>query len=61
MDRVNASEMGMGAVDALLEGKFNIMVGKIHRNLSYTPFEQATKHHIDVNPNLLRMIEILSL
>ena len=61
MDRVNASEMGMGAVEALLEGKFNVMIGKIHRNLSYTSFDQATKHHVDVNPNLLKMIEILSL
>ncbi len=60
MDRVLASELGVAAVDALLAGKRNIMIGKLHREISGTSFEKATKHHMDINANLLRLVEILS-
>ena len=60
MDRVLASRLGVAAVEALLNGKQNVMVGVLHRDISYTPFNQATKHNLDVNLNLLRIAEILS-
>ncbi|HAP00494.1 MAG TPA: 6-phosphofructokinase [Bacteroidetes bacterium] len=60
MDRVLASRLGVAAVEALLDGKENVMVGVIHRDIEYTPFEKATKHNLDINMNLLRIAEILS-
>ena len=60
MERVNASQMGMEAVKALLEGKKGIMIGLVNREITYTPFEKAIKHNLDVNKSLLEMVEILS-
>jgi len=60
LERVNASRMGMEAVRALLAGKSGVMVGIIHQDIAYTPFENAIKHHQDLNPVLLEMVELLS-
>ena len=61
MDRVNSSRMGFAAVEALMQGKSNVMVGIIDKNIEYTPFENATKHLQELNPDLMRMVNILSL
>jgi 6-phosphofructokinase 1 len=60
MERVLASRLGMEAVKALLDGKRSVMVGQIHRDIVFTPFEKAIKHHQTLNPILLEMVEILS-
>jgi 6-phosphofructokinase 1 len=60
MDRVLASRLGVAAIEALLEGKTNMMVGMIHKDIVFTPFEKATKHNLDINMNLLRLADILS-
>jgi 6-phosphofructokinase 1 len=36
-DRVLASHLGVAAVDAILDGKTDIMVGRIHNEITYTP------------------------
>ncbi len=61
MDRVLASRVGVAAVEALLAGHRNEMVGVVHNEISFTPFENAIKHHVDINPNFLKIVEILSL
>src|SRR5665213_1833168 len=61
MDRVLASRVGVAAVEALQAGRRNEMVGLIHNQIAYTPFEQATKHFADVNPDFLKIVEILSI
>ncbi|MGB3949093.1 MAG: 6-phosphofructokinase [Bacteroidia bacterium] len=61
MDRVNSSRMGFAAVEALLEGKKNVMIGIINKKIAYTPFQNAVKHTQRLNPDLIRMLEILSL
>ncbi|WP_448701774.1 6-phosphofructokinase [Mucilaginibacter sp. AW1-3] len=61
MDRVLASRVGVAAVEALLAGHRNEMVGVVHNEISYTQFENAIKHHVDINPNFLKIVEILSL
>jgi 6-phosphofructokinase 1 len=48
-------------VEALLAGHKGEMVGVVHNEITYTPFEHAIKHHIDINPNFLKIVEILSL
>ncbi|NBG66368.1 6-phosphofructokinase [Acidiluteibacter ferrifornacis] len=59
-DRVLASRLGVAAVEALLEGKTNQMVGVVNNQIAYTPYEKAIKHHNKLNENLLRLAEILS-
>ena len=59
MERVNASRMGYSAVQALLEGKKNVMVGIINKEISFTPFSNAIKHIEELNPELINMMEIL--
>lgn len=61
MDRVLASRVGVAAVEALISGRKNEMVGIVSNEIAYTPFEHAIKHNIDINPNFLKIVEILSL
>lgn len=61
MDRVLASRVGVAAVEALLSGHRSELIGVVNNEIAYTPFEHAIKHHIDINPNLLKIVEILSL
>jgi len=60
-DRVLASRLGAGAVDALLNGRAGEMVGVINKELAFTPFKKAVKHHKDLNKQLLSLAEILAL
>jgi 6-phosphofructokinase 1 len=59
-DRVLAAKMGMGAVETLLAKGKGVMVGVKNGVVSLTPMEKAIKHHQEINPELLRMIDILS-
>ncbi len=59
-DRVLASRLGVAAVEALLNGKQNVMVGVMHRDVVYTPFTSAAKHNLEVSPYLNKLMEILS-
>jgi 6-phosphofructokinase 1 len=61
MDRVLASRIGVAAVEALRDGHHNEMIGIVHNEISYTPFEHACKHHIEINSNFLKIVEILSI
>jgi len=61
MDRVLASRVGVAAVEALRDGHRNEMIGVIHNEISYTPFDHAIKHSIDINAKFLKIVEILSL
>ena len=60
MDRVLASRLGVAAVEALLDGKINVMAGVMHRDVVFTPFEKATKHHMEISPYLTRLADILA-
>lgn len=59
-DRVTASRMGNKAVEALLNGETNKMVGLNHGDIVLTPFEKATKHHHQINKDLLDLVNVLS-
>jgi 6-phosphofructokinase 1 len=59
-DRVLAAKLGVAAVDSLLEGKKDIMVGVYDKDLTYTPLEKAIKEHNYLDDNLLRIVNILS-
>jgi len=59
-DRVLASRMGVKAVESLLEGKSNYMVGSIHDKMVLTPLEKAIKGHSKINKELIRVSEIMT-
>lgn len=61
MDRVLASRLGFEAVEALLDGKHDCMVGIYNNQVSFTPFEEAITKNKQVNQQLLKMAEILAL
>lgn len=60
-DRVLASRLGVKAVESLLQGKSNFMVGMINDKVSLTPLEQAIKGHTEIDRELLRVSEIMSI
>ncbi len=59
-DRVLASRLGVAAVEAIKSGKSNMMVGVINNKIAFTSYDKAIKHHHELNPNLLKLVEILS-
>lgn len=61
MERVNASIIGYHAVKALINGHRNEMVGIINKDVVYTPLEKAVKHIETLSPDMLNLLEILSL
>jgi 6-phosphofructokinase 1 len=60
-DRVLASRLGVGAVDALLDGKSNIMVGIKHKKVVQVPFETAITKKKTLDFDLLRVADIVSI
>lgn len=59
-DRVLASRMGVKAVESLLEGKSNYMVGTRDNNLILTPIAEAIKAHTDIDEELIRVSDIMT-
>ncbi len=60
-DRVLAGRLGVKAVDLLMEGKSNLMVGINNNEITSTDLEKAVKLHHEINKNLLRVADILSI
>ncbi len=59
-DRVLASRLGVKAVESLLEGKSNYMVGLGNDKVILTPLEQAIKGNSEIDRELLRVSDIMS-
>lgn len=59
-DRVLASRLGVKAVESLLEGKSNYMVGLLNDKVALTPLDQAIKGHAEINLELLRVSDIMT-
>lgn len=60
-DRVLASRLGVIAVEALKEGRRNEMVGIKDRKVRFTDFEKATKQNPQMDKELLRVADIISI
>ncbi len=60
-DRTLASRLGLGAVEALLDGKKDVMAGIVNDKLTFTPLEDAISKTKVLNPDLLRVMKILSI
>jgi 6-phosphofructokinase 1 len=59
-DRVLASRMGVYAVESLLEGKSNVMVGVKNEQMILSPLEKAIKGKSEINRDLIRVSDILT-
>ncbi|MGZ0017040.1 6-phosphofructokinase [Yeosuana sp. AK3] len=59
-DRVLASRMGVKAVESLMAGKTNYMVGFMNNEMVLTPLERAIKGKSKINLELLRVSEIMA-
>lgn len=59
-DRILASRFGFEAIEALMNGKINVMVG-LHKNeIQYTPITEVKRAHLDINSNLMKMMTALT-
>jgi 6-phosphofructokinase 1 len=61
MDRVLASRLGYAAVEALIKGEQNIMVGIVNNKVKYTSFKDAITKEKGMDRDLLQMAYILGL
>jgi len=59
-DRLIASHMGYYAVDSLLAGRSNVMVGVINNKIHYTPFDKAIKEKQKVGQEWIKIVKILA-
>lgn len=59
-DRILASRLGLGAVEGLINGKSNMMVGIIDNELVYTSFKLAISKSKPINSELMRLVEVMN-
>ena len=60
-DRLLASRSGVAAVEGLIQGSSNAMVGIVNGNIVLTPFEQIIGVKKSVDDDLLRILSILAI
>jgi len=60
-DRVLASKFGVAAVEGLLQGKNNVMVGIQGNKIVYNTFEEMAKMSPDIDHESLRISKILAI
>lgn len=59
-DRLIASHMGFYAVESLLSGKRNVMVGVINNKIYYTPLDEAVKQKQKIGQEWMKIVKILT-
>ena len=59
-DRVLASQLGVAAVDALMDDQKSIMVGIVNKEIVHVPFNKTIKNSKGLNPELLNMVRVLT-
>ncbi|MBO9572820.1 MAG: 6-phosphofructokinase [Chitinophagaceae bacterium] len=59
-DRLIASRMGYSAVECLIEGRHNVMVGIVNNKMQYTPLSKAVKAKQKINDEWLKIVKILA-
>ncbi len=59
-DRVLASQLGVAAVEALMDDQKSIMVGIMNKEIVHVPFNKTIKSTKRLNPELLNLVKVLS-
>src|SRR5579862_8909529 len=60
LDRVIASRMGYSAVECLLEGRYDVMVGILNNKMHFTPLEKAVKAKQKISDEWMKIVKILA-
>lgn len=60
-DRVLASKMGVAAVEGLLEGKNDVMVGITNNKIVFNPFDLIMTQNHEIDAEALRIAKILTI
>ena len=60
-DRILASRMGYAAIEALLEGQRNVMIGIKNDEIVYVPISRAIKMDKPINKELISVLNVLSM
>ncbi|MBQ2543672.1 MAG: 6-phosphofructokinase [Bacteroidales bacterium] len=60
-DRILASRMGYAAIEALMEGQRNVMIGIKNDEIVYVPISRAVKNNKPINEELISVLNILSM
>ena len=60
-DRILASRMGYAAIEALLEGQRNVMIGIKNDEIVYVPISRAVKKDKPINEELISVLNVLSM
>ena len=60
-DRILASQVGVGAVQALVQGQRNVMVGVRNNEVVYVPFVDAIGKRKMIDKQLIRVVDELSI
>ncbi len=61
LDRIFASQVGVGAINALLEGQRNVMVGIRNDEIVYVPLKSAIGKRKPIDRQLIRVLDELSI
>lgn len=60
LDRLIASRMGYHAVESLMLGRFNVMVGILNNKMNYIPLDNAIKAKQKISEDWLKIVKILA-
>lgn len=59
-DRLLASHMGYYAVESLMIGRKNVMVGVVNNKIHYTPLDKAVKEKQQIGQEWMKIVKILA-
>lgn len=60
-DRILASRTGVGAIDAIMQGQRNVMIGVRNNEIVYVPFSDAIRSDKPFDKKLITVLEELSI
>jgi len=60
-DRILASRFGVGAVEAIMQGQRNVMIGIRYNEIVYIPFSEAIRSDKPMDQKLIKVLEELSI
>jgi 6-phosphofructokinase 1 len=60
LDRLIASRMGYHAVECLINGRNNVMVGIVNNKMHYTPLDNAVKAKQKISDDWFKIVKILA-
>lgn len=60
-DRILASRLGVGAIEALKEDQRNVMIGIRNDKIVYVPFSEAIKKDKPLDKSLIKVLDELSI